>query len=77
MLLLHPRGGGDPAEHELRAGHVVARPAGTGEAHAFRSGPDGFTYLAYGTREPSDTAYYPETRTVALRGLGVSFPLPE
>lgn len=76
-LLLHPRGGvGEPEEHALRRGHVVARPPGTGIAHAFRAGPDGLTYLAYGTREPSDLTFYPESRTVGLRGLGVSFELP-
>ena len=78
-LLLHPRGsrGGDAEEHPLRAGHVVARPPGTGISHAFRAGPDGAVYLAYGTREPNDMTYYPERATVALRGLGVSFPLPD
>ncbi|HET8605985.1 MAG TPA: cupin domain-containing protein [Gaiellaceae bacterium] len=77
-LLLYPRGsrGGDPEEHPIRPGHVVARPPGTGVAHAFRAGPGGFTYLAYGTREPDDTTYYPESQKVALRGLGVSFTLP-
>ena len=77
-LLLYPRGsrGGDAEEHPLRPGHVVARPPGTGMAHEFRPGPDGVVYLAYGTREPSDTTYYPELRRVALRGLGVAFTLP-
>ncbi len=76
-LLLVPAAGGEPAEHELCAGHVVSRPPGTGLAHAFRAGPEGVVYLAYGTREPNDMTYYPESRTVALRGLGVSFALPE
>jgi uncharacterized cupin superfamily protein len=77
-LLLFPRGsrGGDAEEHALRRGHVVARPPGSGIAHAFRAGPAGFTYLAYGTRDPGDSAYYPETATVSLRGLAVSFTLP-
>jgi uncharacterized cupin superfamily protein len=70
-LALHPRGGGEPERHPLVAGDVVARPAGTGEAHAFRAGPAGLVYLAYGTREPSDMAYYPGAGVVALRGLGV------
>jgi uncharacterized cupin superfamily protein len=72
-LLLHPQGDGDPEEHPLRAGHVVARPAGTGVSHALRAGPDGVVYLAYGTREPNDMTWYPEVGKVALRGLGVSF----
>lgn len=76
-LQLHPRGGeGEPEEHELHRGHVVARPPGTGIAHAFRAGPEGVVYLAYGTRVPSDTVFYPAERRVALRGLGVSFLLP-
>lgn len=77
-LLLYPRGsrGGDAEEHELRPGHVVARPPGTGVAHGIRAGGDGIVYLAYGTREPGDSTYYPETRTVALRGLGISFSVP-
>jgi uncharacterized cupin superfamily protein len=76
-LQLHPRGGeGEPEEHELRRGHVVARPPGTGVAHAFRAGPEGVVYLAYGTRVPSDMTFYPAERRVALRGLGVSFLLP-
>lgn len=77
-LLLYPRGsrGGDAEEHALRRGHVVARPPGTGVAHGIVAGPGGFTYLAYGTREPGDATYYPELQKVALRGLGVSFAVP-
>src|SRR5262249_18597785 len=47
--------------HPLRAGSVVARPAGTRIAHALRAGDSGLTYLAYGTREPNDIAYYPHS----------------
>jgi uncharacterized cupin superfamily protein len=65
------RRGAEPEEHELRAGHVVARPPATRIAHAFRAGPDGVTMLAYGTREPNDIVYYPETTTVFWRGIGV------
>jgi uncharacterized cupin superfamily protein len=76
-LQLHPRGGeGEPERHELRAGHVVGRPPATGIAHELLAGSDGVVYLAYGTREPNDTAFYPRERRVALRGLGVSFELP-
>jgi uncharacterized cupin superfamily protein len=63
-------------DHEVRAGHLVARPAGTGVAHSFRAGEAGMTYLAYGMRVPSDITYYPETREVALRGIGVRFTVP-
>jgi uncharacterized cupin superfamily protein len=58
-------------ETAVREGHVVARPAGTGVAHAFRAGDSGLTFLAYGTREPGDTCYYPRSEKIAFRGLGV------
>jgi uncharacterized cupin superfamily protein len=61
------------AEHPVREGSVVARPAGSGVAHAFRAGAQGLELLAFGTRDPNDTAWYPRSRTVALRGLGVRF----
>lgn len=65
--------------HPLRAGTVVARPAGTGVAHALHAGPDGLTFLAYGTRVAHDSCYYPQSRKVFLRGLQVAFtvdPVP-
>ena len=55
----------------VRVGHVVARPPATKIAHAFRAGDGGLTLLAYGTREPNDIAYYPESKTVYWRGVGV------
>jgi uncharacterized cupin superfamily protein len=58
-------------EHEVRRGHVVARPPGTRVAHSFRAGASGLTYLAYGTRDPNDIAYYPRSNKVNLRGVGV------
>jgi uncharacterized cupin superfamily protein len=58
-------------EHPVRAGHVLARPPGTGVAHCVRAGPGGLTMLAYGTREPNDIAYYPRSNKVSLRGVGV------
>ena len=60
-----------PSEHEVRAGSVVARPAGTGIAHTFRAGPDGLTLLAYGTREANDICYYPRSRKISWRGVGL------
>jgi len=57
--------------HPLRAGSVVARPAGTRIAHALRAGDSGLTYLAYGTREPNDIAYYPRSNKLFWRGVGV------
>lgn len=58
-------------EHPLQAGHVVSRPPGTRVAHALVAGAVGLTYLAYGTREPNDIAYYPRSNKVFLRGIGV------
>ncbi len=58
-------------ETPVGPGHVVARPAGTGVAHAFRAGDGGLTYLAYGTREPGDVCYYPRSNKIAFRGVGV------
>jgi uncharacterized cupin superfamily protein len=53
----------------IRAGHVLGRPPGTGVAHSFRAGDEGMTYLAYGTREPNDIAYYPDSSKVNFRGI--------
>ena len=58
-------------------GDVIARPAGSGIAHALRPGPEGLTYLAYGTREPNDMCFYPQSGRVALRGLGIALRSPE
>ena len=58
-------------ETEVGAGTVVATPAATGVAHAFRAGPGGLTYLAYGTRDPGDMCYYPRSNKISFRGLGV------
>jgi uncharacterized cupin superfamily protein len=69
--LLEQRGQARREDVELRAGHVVARPAGSGVAHALRGGREGMTYLAYGTRRPNDTAFYPRSNKIFFRGLGV------
>ena len=62
----------EPAEtHPVRRGHVVSRPPATRIAHSFRAGPDGLSYLAYGTREPNDLVWYPRSNKVSFRGLGV------
>lgn len=52
-------------------GTVVARPPATGVAHSFEAGDDGLVMLAYGTREPADTCWYPDSRKISFRGLGV------
>jgi uncharacterized cupin superfamily protein len=55
----------------VRAGHLIARPPATGIGHAFRAGDDGMTLLIYGTREPNDIAYYPRSRKINWRGVGL------
>jgi uncharacterized cupin superfamily protein len=67
----HLRHGGELEEHAVRAGSVVARPSGTGRAHAFRAGADGLSVLAYGTRDPRDVTYYPRSGKVNIRGIGL------
>jgi uncharacterized cupin superfamily protein len=64
-------------EHPLRPGDVAARPPSTGVAHALRAGDGGLTYLVYGTREPGDSVYYPQSGQVRLRGLGVTLTVGE
>jgi uncharacterized cupin superfamily protein len=63
--------GAVPETVELHAGHVVARPAGTGIAHSFLAGDDGVTMLIYGTRSPNDMVWYPRSNKISWRGLGV------
>ena len=63
--------GAEPSRHEVRAGSVVSRPAGTRIAHAFRAGSEGMTLLSYGTRDPNDIVYYPRSRKISWRGVGV------
>jgi uncharacterized cupin superfamily protein len=58
-------------EHSVRAGHVIARPPASRVAHALRAGPDGVTYLVYGTRKPNDICYYPRSNKIYWRGVGV------
>ena len=67
----HPRHGGEHEEHPVGRGSVVARPAGTGRAHAFRASDRGLSMLAYGTRDSRDVAYYPRSDKLNIRGLGV------
>ena len=43
--------GAEREQHELRPGHVVARPPGSGVSHWFQAGDDGVTMLIYGTRD--------------------------
>jgi len=57
--------------HPVRAGSVVARPPATAVAHTFEAGDGGMTLLAYGTREPSDMCWYPDSSKILFGGLGV------
>jgi uncharacterized cupin superfamily protein len=61
----------DEDELPVAAGAVIARPPGTGVAHAFRAGDEGLEFLAYGTREPADMCFYPRSNKISFRGLGV------
>jgi uncharacterized cupin superfamily protein len=74
---LWPPGEQAPQEHSLVPGDVVSRPAATGVAHALRPGPGGISYLAFGTREPGDMCFYPQSGRVSLRGLGIALRSPE
>jgi uncharacterized cupin superfamily protein len=69
-LLLYDLDGEVTEEHAVRAGHVVARPAGTGMAHAFRAGDGGLTVLSYGERKGEDVGFYPRSQKLAVRGFG-------
>jgi uncharacterized cupin superfamily protein len=60
----------------VRDGDVVARPPASGVPHHLVAGPDGLTYLAYGTRVAGDSVFYPQTGQVRLRGLGVTLDVP-
>ena len=57
--------------HPVRRGSVVHRPRATGVAHTFEAGDDGLTLLAYGTREPDDLCWYPDSQKIMFGGLDV------
>lgn len=74
----HPRAAAEPGrwpggheQHAVRAGHVIASPAGLGRPLSIGAGAEGLRVLAYGTREPNDITYYPRSGKVGLRGVGV------
>ncbi len=58
-------------EHPVRARDIVARPAGTGVAHAFTAGESGLTFLAYGPWLPDEIVYYPRSNKIFFCGVGV------
>jgi uncharacterized cupin superfamily protein len=63
--------GGETERHELRPGHLVARPGGTRVSHHIVGGPEGGTMLVYGTKDPNDIAYYPHSNKINFRGVGL------
>jgi uncharacterized cupin superfamily protein len=69
--LLVLEGEEEAGETAVRAGSVVARPAGTGVSHLFRAGASGLALLAYGPRHPADVCYYPRSNKISFRGVGV------
>lgn len=75
ILELWPRqidqDGSERERHELRSGHVVSRPAGTGVAHHIRAGDGELIYLAYGERSSNDVIYYPRSGKTFFRGIGL------
>jgi uncharacterized cupin superfamily protein len=63
--------GWEPNEHPVETGDIVSVPAGTGIAHAFRAGPNGLSFLAYGNRDTDDVIWYPRSRKIAFFSLGI------
>ena len=63
--------GEEREQREIRAGDVVSRPPSTAISHHFTAGPDGMTFLAYGTRRPNDVCYYPRSSKIYWRGVGL------
>ena len=60
----------DDEEHPVRAGSVVARPAGTGVSHSWVADADSsLTLLAYGERRSEDIVLYRRTGIVSIRGV--------
>ena len=78
--LRHPRGNGDTralaARRETsrrhRCGPVTSsRDRRARVSHIPSGGPGRREMLVYGTRDPNDMAWYPRSRKIAWRGLGV------
>jgi uncharacterized cupin superfamily protein len=60
-------------EHPVREGSLVCRPAGSGVPHSFQAGDSGLTLLMYSDVDTNDMVFYPESGTVRVVGLGVTF----
>ena len=67
----------DEEEHPVRAGSVLAMPAGNGVAHTFRAGDDGLVVLAYGQRDPRDCTWYPRSRKLSIRAFRLRVRIEE
>jgi uncharacterized cupin superfamily protein len=65
------RGATERVDVPVRTGHVIARPPGTRVSHRFTAGESGMRMLVYGTRELDDVAYYPHSKKLFFRGVGV------
>jgi uncharacterized cupin superfamily protein len=63
--------GAETERHELRPGHVVARPPGSRISHHIVGGGEGGAMLVYGTKDPNDIAYYPHSNKINFRGVGL------
>lgn len=53
----------------VRAGSVLVRPPNSQVAHALIAGTGPLTYLAYGTRTPTDTCFYPRSGKANIGGV--------
>jgi uncharacterized cupin superfamily protein len=56
----------DEVPHPVRPGSLIWCPPDTGVGHALRAGPDGMTYLAFGTRVAGEFVFYPRSGKVNL-----------
>jgi uncharacterized cupin superfamily protein len=73
LLLYEPARAVDaPLEYPVLPGSVVVRVSGSGVPHAFRAGDAGLVLLAFGERLGNDATYYPRSRKLRWRGLGVT-----
>jgi uncharacterized cupin superfamily protein len=72
-LMLYDRAGALNEEHPLRAGHTVARPAGSGMAHMFRAGDEDMTLLLYGQRVQNEIVFYPRSKKAWVGQVMVRF----
>lgn len=50
---------------------MIVRPPASRVGHAFQAGPNGVTMLVYGTRKPNDIVYYPRSKKLFWRGVGL------